>query len=179
MGSPNAGIAIPRRSGSRLSNPQRRKRREPWERKAQDADGAIAFIGVWDTVDAIGLPFDEPREWCRKLKLLPHHAHELNDSVKAAFHALAIDDERQTFHPLLFDKKECDEKECDESRQVEQVWFAGAHSNVGGGYPKDQIAYISLAWMMRNAADPDLYSGYVPLRIGWLVGFAGVFGLLL
>jgi hypothetical protein len=36
-------------------------------------------------------------------------------------------------------------------RQVKQVWFAGVHSNVGGGYPKDSLSYISLDWMMSKA----------------------------
>jgi hypothetical protein len=125
-----------------------------------DREGVIAFLGVWDTVDAIGVPFDELREWFRQYMPWKHHAYELNPSIKAAFHALAIDDERKTFHPNMFDER----NRSEDAGPVEQVWFAGVHSNVGGGYPKDQVAYNSLDWMMRKAADPSLYQGYVPLR---------------
>jgi hypothetical protein len=125
-----------------------------------DRKGVIAFLGVWDTVDAIGVPFDELREWFRDFMPWKHHAYELNPSVKAAFHALAIDDERKSFQPLLFDERE----PAKGTELVEQVWFAGVHSNVGGGYPKDQVAYNSLDWIMRQASDPDLCDGYIPLR---------------
>ena len=123
-------------------------------------DGVIAFLGVWDTVDAIGVPFDELRPIIRFFGPWKHHAYELNPSIKAACHALAIDDERKSFHPNMFDEG----KRTDATEKVEQVWFPGVHSNVGGGYPKDQLAYISLVWMMKRAADPELYPGYVPLE---------------
>jgi len=143
-------------------NPPQKLPRTPPANYWRDAEDVIAFIGVWDTVDAIGVPFDGLREWFRKYMPWNHHAYELNPWVKSAFHALAIDDERKSFHPLLFDESEASIGGC----QVEQVWFSGVHSNVGGGYPKDQIAYTSLHWMMRKAAnaDYDLYDGYVPLR---------------
>lgn len=108
-------------------------------------DVHIQFIGVWDTVDAIGVPIDELRESC----FFAQHAfvdNVLNENVHRACQALSIDDARHTFHPVLWDQT------SDEDRQrIEQVWFAGAHSNVGGGYAKDQIALVSLDWMMTKA----------------------------
>lgn len=110
-------------------------------------DVQIQFIGVWDTVDAIGVPIDELRETI----FFAQHAfvdNVLNEKVNRACHALSIDDARHTFHPVLWDQT----TEKDRQR-IEQVWFAGAHSNVGGGYAKDQMALVSLDWMMTKAYD--------------------------
>ena len=71
--------------------------------------------------------------------------HKLSKLVKHACHALAIDDERHSFHPLLWREGEGD------AERIEQVWFAGAHSNVGGGYPKQGMSLVALEWMMRKA----------------------------
>jgi len=103
----------------------------------------IAFIGVWDTVSAIGLPFDL---LLQKLVLSRFKFNfrdlKLSEKVQRACHALALDDERRTFHPRVWDEK-------GESR-INQVWFAGVHSNVGGGYPKQGMSYVSLEWMVRR-----------------------------
>jgi hypothetical protein len=63
--------------------------------------------------------------------------HKLSKLVKHACHALAIDDERHSFHPILWDERE------EDTGRIEQVWFAGAHSNVGGGYPKPGMSQSS------------------------------------
>ena len=63
-------------------------------------------------------------------------------------HALAIDDERQTFHPLLWDERKSDDPGVRDPKWINQVWFAGMHSNVGGSYPEDNLAYIALDWMI-------------------------------
>lgn len=123
-------------------------------------DGVIAMLGVWDTVDAIGVPVDGLRDLARAYLGLKHHEYESNNSVWSVFHALAIDDERQSFHPTMFDETE----HSPEAGPIEQVWFAGMHSNVGGGYPKDQVAYISLYWMMRNASDEKIHGNGKALR---------------
>lgn len=115
----------------------------------------IAFVGVWDTVSAYGLPIAELTrgidEWVWPLSM-PDYA--LSPKVKKACHALALDDERDTFHPLIWD--EVAEKDLIGDGKVErgrlqQVWFAGMHSDVGGGYPNDSLAYVSLNWMMGEA----------------------------
>jgi hypothetical protein len=69
--------------------------------------------------------------------------------VQQACHALALDDERHSFHPLLWD-------ETGDGQRIEQVWFAGAHSNVGGGYPKQGMSLVALDWMMARAEDAGL-----------------------
>jgi hypothetical protein len=106
----------------------------------------IEFIGAWDTVSAMGFPVIWMSEFVNKVIYKFHFPDTiLNENVKYACHALSIDDERQTFHPLLWE-----ETEKDKSR-IEQVWFTGVHANVGGGYPKHGISLISLEWMMHKA----------------------------
>jgi len=106
----------------------------------------IDFIGVWDTVDAVGLPF------AGLATVINNYIYrykfpdlKLSLQVKKACHALAIDDERLTFHPEMWDEEE------ESDGRIEQVWFPGVHANVGGGYPKQGMSLISLYWMMRKA----------------------------
>jgi uncharacterized protein (DUF2235 family) len=112
----------------------------------------IAFVGVWDTVAAYGLPVDEMTrgidEWVWPLSM-PNYS--LSPKVLKARHALSLDDERDTFHPQLWD--EIAERRMIESGKVQkdrlrQVWFAGMHSNVGGGYADDALSYGALHWMI-------------------------------
>lgn len=132
---------------------------------------AIEFIGVWDTVAAYGLPIDEMTRgisnWVWPLEL-PNRI--LSPRVKCARHALALDDERTTFHPVLWteegESRPTVSTTIDDERLV-QVWFVGMHANVGGGYPDDAVAFVPLNWLVdesikrglifKNApfADPD------------------------
>jgi uncharacterized protein (DUF2235 family) len=112
----------------------------------------IAFMGVWDTVGAVGLPDDA---WLKKVLWvltgfrIPWFKHyHLGDIVDRACHALALDDERQTFHPVLWDERSAS---GEPDPRLDQVWFAGVHSNVGGGYPKQGMSLVALHWMMRQA----------------------------
>lgn len=115
----------------------------------------IRFLGLWDTVDAYGMPIDELKQgidWVLWPMLFSDLI--LSPRVVRACHALALDDERTTFHPLVWD--EVAEAEMIAGKQVTpgritQVWFAGVHSNVGGGYPEDQLSLVSLEWMMGEA----------------------------
>ena len=117
---------------------------------------SIEFIGVWDTVAAVGLPFDEATYLLDKFIFrFKFKDHSLNKKVKRACHALSVDDERQTFHPLLWENDE----------RVEQVWFPGVHSNVGGGYPQQGLSLVSLDWMMEQVkAKPDAKKAGTGLR---------------
>uniref|UniRef100_Q07H09 T6SS Phospholipase effector Tle1-like catalytic domain-containing protein n=1 Tax=Rhodopseudomonas palustris (strain BisA53) TaxID=316055 RepID=Q07H09_RHOP5 len=106
----------------------------------------IAFVGVWDTVAAYGMPIDEMArgisQWIWPLEL-PNRVFDLR--IQRACHALSLDDERTTFHPVLWNEDGVP------AEQLSQVWFAGVHSNVGGGYPDDSLAYIPLVWIMKEA----------------------------
>jgi uncharacterized protein (DUF2235 family) len=106
----------------------------------------IAFLGVWDTVDAVGLPFHISDFINLTIYRFKFPDRTLNPSVKRACHALSIDDQRHSFHPLLW------RLEPGDQQRIEQVWFAGAHSNVGGGYPKQGMSLVALDWMMKKAA---------------------------
>ena len=115
----------------------------------------IAFIGVWDTVDAYGLPVDELAVlWDRFVSAMRFEDRRLSEKVVKACHAVSIDEERHTFHPVLWDEG----GESDPSR-IEQVWFPGVHSDVGGGYPRHELALVSLDWMISRveagAGNPD------------------------
>lgn len=127
----------------------------------------IQFLGVWDTVSSLGFP----RNWTNTsigllvinvaFRLLdyisdciPFFAHrfynyELTPDVEYACQALAIDDERTSFWPMVWNEK-------NHSKPVEQVWFAGMHSNVGGGYPRAGMANVALEWMMIRAQNNGL-----------------------
>ena len=112
----------------------------------------IAFLGVWDTVAAYGTPLAELTrgidKWVFPLSMPDRLLHP---KVRVARHALALDDERDTFHPLLWD-----ELNSAQPYRIKQIWFAGMHSDVGGGYPDDGLSFRSLAWMMDEAASAGL-----------------------
>lgn len=111
----------------------------------------IDFIGVWDTVGAIATPFDELR-WLMSYLIRPiwFADNTLGPEVKRACHALALDEERRTFHPELWNEQN------GADTRIKQVWFAGVHSNVGGGYPKQGMSLVSLDWMMNEAKQAGL-----------------------
>lgn len=112
----------------------------------------IAFLGLWDTVDAYGLPIDELKRGLDYWLLgLSFPDQDLSPMVVRACHALALDDERLTFHPVLWNERFEQRLEPRLRGRLKQVWFSGVHSNVGGGYGKDGLAYVSLNWMLREA----------------------------
>ncbi len=132
----------------------------------------IEFLGLWDTVDAYGLPVDELTTVVdRFIWPLTMRDLDLNARVQRARHALALDDERFTFHPRLWNEEpqagrpgsgvaggNTNTKHIDEER-ISQVWFAGVHSNVGGGYPDDGLSFVSLDWIMTEAGKPRAHDG--------------------
>ena len=107
----------------------------------------IRCMGVWDTVNSTGTPINEIRKivFCLYPWVQDKTIYNLPDCVKTGFHALAVDEARKSFSPTLWN-----EHKLKEDQYVEQVWFAGVHSNVGGGYPKDSLAQISLEWLIKR-----------------------------
>jgi len=123
-----------------------------FERLKLRKDG-LAFVGVWDTVDAYGLPIDELTDGIDRF-IWPLSIPNMVPSpiIARGCHALALDDERQTFHPVLWE--ETDEHQTAEhirKERITQVWFTGVHANVGGGYADDRLAHVPLVWMMDEA----------------------------
>jgi len=114
--------------------------------------GDIHFIGVWDTVGALGIPAELPGwEW------LSHHLHgweqewgfhdtRLSSHVRYAYQALAIDEEREPFRPTLWDQDP-----TAQGQTLEQVWFAGVDTEVGGGSSNTGLSDIPLLWMVEQA----------------------------
>jgi len=153
-----------RKVRGKLSDQWRKLRGIPIYDPAQNHHPVIRFIGVWDTVSAYGGPIAEITRaidnWFFPISM-PNY--KLRVEVECARHALALDDERDSFHPLLWD--EIHEQEMiakraagvtsypewiDEDR-LEQVWFTGMHADVGGGYPDESLSYVSLLWMLEEA----------------------------
>jgi uncharacterized protein (DUF2235 family) len=129
----------------------------------------IEFLGLWDTVDAYGLPIDElTMGWDRFVWPLSMRNRDLSAKVKKAVHALSLDDERNSFHPLLWNEAG-DSGVADESmvirlkdeansigkEQLSQVWFAGMHANVGGGYADDFLSYVPLNFVLDQLENPN------------------------
>lgn len=76
-----------------------------------------------------------------------------------AYHALAVDEHRASFTPTLWTKTTLTGANPAPARPIENVeqrWFAGAHANVGGGYPSDLLAQVPLRWLMAKAASSGL-----------------------
>jgi hypothetical protein len=101
----------------------------------------IDCLGVWDTVGALGIPSTVFNFYNRRYAF---HDTKLSKIVKNAFHALAIDEHRRPFQATLWQKPE----PSVENQIVEQVWFPGAHANIGGGYKNTDISDLALRWMM-------------------------------
>ena len=94
----------------------------------------VHFIGVWDTVESLAFNGE-----C-------FHDDRLNPEVKNAYHAVAIDEKRKKFPPSLWD-----ETAIHQGQTIEQIWFAGVHSDVGGWYPERGLSDIALQWMLNKA----------------------------
>ena len=146
-----------------------KKSSKPW---APDGDTAIAFrerhahpsrevqfVGVWDTVGAMGIPisflglFDDSDEF---------YDTRIGRNVRIARHAMAIDEHRSDFRPTIWEPRE--------GIDMQQVWFAGAHSNVGGSYPPDKdgtaLSDNTLKWMIQQANDASLtVEDHLPARV--------------
>ncbi|UCE38833.1 MAG: DUF2235 domain-containing protein [Thermoplasmata archaeon] len=107
----------------------------------------IRFLGVWDTVAALGIPFKSIAVILDKVPFFRHRFHNfrLSPSVENAYHALALDEERLTFHPVLWDREKA------EYQTMKQVWFCGVHTDVGGGYKEQELSDIPLVWIIQMA----------------------------
>ncbi len=95
----------------------------------------VHFIGVWDTVRSLVLNAGKK-----------FHNARLNPEVKYGYHAISIDEKRKDFPPCLWD-----ESRTTADQIIEQVWFAGVHSDVGGWYDERGLSNVTLRWMMDKA----------------------------
>lgn len=122
----------------------------------------IAMIGVWDTVRALG--FRAPVLWRFSPEEHTFHDHSLGCTVRHGYHALAHDETRRAFEPVLWTSKD------GYSGVLEQVWFRGTHGDVGGhllGYEAARpLANLSLVWMLEKAEALGL-----PMPMNWPAHF--------
>ncbi len=126
----------------------------------------VAFMGIWDTVEALGWPnykenIDVPNKW---------YGDQLCN-VKEAAHAMSIDDDRaRIFTPILLTRPHLLQDCITESGnkpdeawvrtnldgRVDEVWFSGAHADIGGGYVNGLLSGVSLNWMISKLKDSGL-----------------------
>lgn len=116
----------------------------------------LAYLGVWDTVGALGIPsrFGFSRLWNRRFAF---HDAKLSSLVSAARHAVALDERRREFEPTLWDNildLNADSDPADPPYQERH--FAGDHGSVGGGGDITALSSIALAWIMEGAARQGL-----------------------
>jgi uncharacterized protein (DUF2235 family) len=116
-------------------------------RRTYSYEPRIRFIGVWDTVGALGIPLSGLRFVNFLNRGVQFHDTDLSTTVDAAFHAISIDEKRQPFRPAVWNLQP-----SNIPQDVQQVWFAGVHCDVGGGYHPDHgLADVTLGWMVARA----------------------------
>ena len=120
----------------------------------------VHFIGVWDTVGALGIPIGLCRNVARSR--FSFHAVTLGSHINYAYHALAIDERRRPFTPTLWL-----DKNVTSGQKVEQIWFPGVHSNIGGGYVDAGLSDRAFLWMCLKARSAGLgfKAEYMNLRV--------------
>jgi uncharacterized protein (DUF2235 family) len=118
---------------------------ELFRRSYSHPDVHVQFVGVWDTVGALGIPIDGFRPPLLS-RLWTFHDTRLSRYVRHAYHAVAIDERRRPFRPTLWERAE-----VPPDQTLEQVWFAGVHCDVGGGYRDPTLSEIPLLWMAEKA----------------------------
>ena len=105
------------------------------------------FVGVWDTVSSVG--------WIENPLQLPYTAD--NPDIEIGRHAIALDERRAFFRTNPWRPKKAPPKSG--PQDLKQVWFAGVHSDIGGGYPESEsgLAKIALDWMLKEAMANGLF----------------------
>jgi uncharacterized protein (DUF2235 family) len=115
----------------------------------------VEYVGVWDTVGALGIPiryaylgwFNEKHQF---------HDTSLSAFVKSARHAVAIDERRLDFRPTLWDNLDslneaAGKQSADVDAPYQQQWFPGVHSSVGGGGERRGLSDLALEWVLDGA----------------------------
>jgi uncharacterized protein (DUF2235 family) len=117
-------------------------------------DVPIRCVGVWDTVGAYGIPGGLGLSALSRLLTLWTRGFKdtkFGRSVKLGLHAIAVDEMRRPFVPTFWTLRET--TELIPGQEVEQVWFPGVHSNVGGGYKRKGLSDLALAWMISRVQE--------------------------
>ena len=131
----------------------------------------IRFIGVWDTVGALGNPLLLMKSPLSRR--FHFHDTELSSTVEHAYHAMAIDEQRRHFKATLWQQQD-----HSQGQVLEQRWFVGVHSDVGGGTPYTGLSDLALTWLTdkaetcglaleETALSPDVMQGPAQSRRGF------------
>ncbi len=142
-----------------------------WRRRTSGGPGArldLRYLGIWDTVGALGVP--------RDLRIAPllnrslrFHDTRLSKGVGAARHAVAIDERRRGFPPTLWDNLDALNAQTGGEARYAQRWFPGDHGSVGGGGEVTALSHDALLWVAEGAAAVGL--GLDPAALeGWRRG---------
>jgi uncharacterized protein (DUF2235 family) len=120
----------------------------------------IKFLGVWDTVGALGAPFGVVLGWVLN-RFFPTQFHDTKISpiILNAYHAASIDEKRWPFRPTRMELTPLRKGETANLRAAgdiskfnyEETWFPGVHSDVGGGYEDSSLSDCALKWMVDKA----------------------------
>ena len=148
---------------------------------------AIKCVAVWDTVGSYGIPAGlglAPLARYFTLVALGFHDTSFGEHVDVGLHAVAVDEHRRPFVPTFWTIA----KGRRPKGHVEQTWFAGAHRNVGGGYPQSGLSDEALIWMIarvqaltdlefdiaavKASTNPNLAEGVVDSTQGWVIDHA-------
>lgn len=121
-------------------------------RRSYSHEPRIRFVGVWDTVGALGIPVTglPIARWLNRR--WGFHDTALSSIVDAAYQALAIDEQRGPFQPALWTQQD----DAPKHQVVQQVWFTGVHCDVGGGNPQHKLSDLPLLWMVDRAQESGL-----------------------
>ncbi|MDD9908808.1 MAG: DUF2235 domain-containing protein [Ahrensia sp.] len=148
--------------------------RSPEETSKRPADHCdIRFMGLFDTVSAYGGPVRElTKAWSILFWPMEPRDWNIGTYVRKVCHAVALDEPRDTFSPLLISEKAdggdksttltVDKDVAADAQRIDQTWFPGAHGNVGGGYYNDGLSRIPLNWMVQRARRAGLRFSYHP-----------------
>ncbi|HSH72318.1 MAG TPA: DUF2235 domain-containing protein [Methylophilaceae bacterium] len=116
----------------------------------------IEFVGVWDTVGALGIPV--PFWGTLGKREFLFHDTQPSKIIKHARHALSIDENRVDFEPTLWD--------ASPDADIQQVWFAGVHADIGGGYAESGLSYCAANWIISEASQFGLvFENYLLKKI--------------
>ena len=152
------------------------------QRSAFHDTRAIKCVAVWDTVGSYGIPAG--LGLAPLVVILGFHDTKFGDHINVGLHAVAVDEHRRPFVPTFWTIA----RGRHPKGHVEQTWFAGAHCNVGGGYPQSGLSDEALIWMIarvraltglefdisavRANTNPKLAETIVDSTQGWVIDHA-------
>jgi glutathione S-transferase len=120
----------------------------------------VAGVAVWDTVGALGIP--NAGAAGKAVDAYRFADDKLSSNVAVGLHAVSLHEQRDTFAPTLWQKRD----------NITQVWFAGAHADVGGGYPAHEsgLSNLALQWMVEELTKLQVL--FKPFPTDWSLDFA-------